>query len=142
MLPRTAYLRSALVLFDTSAISVLYTIATGGQASLHTAEVAFIGPLLGSAARIARGEFSDRLGADRITLGAFAAAIVAGGFLVADSAHGDLTYRTGSLIAAVTTIGYIVETPAFLAFLASYIGAAVLTWARYLRPHYRAQPPG
>jgi hypothetical protein len=89
-----------------------------------------------------RAEFSDRLGAGRITLGAFAAAIMAGGFLVAVSAHGDLTYRTGDLSAAVTTIGYIVETPAFLAFLASHIGAAVLSWARDLRPHHRAQPPG
>jgi len=236
-IPRT-YLRSALVLPDTWAISVLYTVAAGtflgfafafgqvlqhnfvlggqsnGQASLHAAEVAFIGPLLGSAARIAGGELSDRLGGGRVTLGSFAAAIAAGGFLVAVSAHDDLTYRTGGPVATVTTVGYIVgfialfvfcgaakgsvfklipsvfearsrmlngtvaerrrwervmsgsvigfagalgglgamatdlalrqsylmtgtETPAFLAFLASYIGAAVLTWARYLRPHAR-----
>ena len=47
----------------------------------------------------------------------------------------DLALRQSYLMAGT-------ETPPFLAFLVPYIGAAILTWARYLRPHPRAQLPG
>src|SRR6202008_1086228 len=39
------------------------------QASLHAAEVAFLGPLLASLARMYGGRLSDRLGGGRVALG-------------------------------------------------------------------------
>jgi NNP family nitrate/nitrite transporter-like MFS transporter len=181
------------------------------QASLHAAEIAFAGPLLGSLTRIVGGKLGDRFGGGRVTLGALASMIVAGGFLVAVSTHDDLTRGPGGQVTAVTMIGYILgfialfifcgmgkgsvfklipsvfqershslhvseterrhwervmsgaligfagafgalgamginlalrqsylstgtETPAFWIFLVCYIGAAILTWVRYVRP--------
>ncbi len=47
----------------------------GGQsvakASLHAAQIAFVGPLLGSVARIYGGKFADRVGGGRVTLWTF-----------------------------------------------------------------------
>ena len=180
------------------------------QASLHAAEIAFTGPLLGSLSRIVGGKLGDRLGGGRVTLGALAAMIVAGGFLVSVSAHDDLSRGRGGQVTAFTLIGYIVgftalfifcgvgkgsvfklipsifqersrslhiteaqrrdwehvmsgaligfagafgalgamginlvlrqsylssgtETPAFWIFLLCYVGAAALTWGRYVR---------
>ncbi len=180
------------------------------QASLHAAQIAFTGPLLGSLARIVGGKLGDRFGGGRVTLGALAAMIMAGGFLVAVSSHDDLTHGSGGPTPH-TMIGYIVgftalfifcgagkgsvfklipsvfqarsralnvsdaerrdwervmsgaligfagalgalgamglnlvlrqsylstgtETPAFWIFLACYVGAATLTWVRYVRP--------
>ncbi len=229
-------LRSIISVPDTWAISFFYMCASGsflgfafafgqvlqhnfiaggeshGQASLHAAEVAFIGPLLGSLARIVGGKVSDRFGGGHVTLSVFAAAIVAGGFLVGVSTHDDLTRGRGGPVTSLTMIGYIVgfialfifcgaakgavyklipsvfeergralglsnselhhwarvrsgaligfagafgalggvgidlalrqsydtagtETPAFWTFLAFYIAAALLVWARYARPH-------
>ncbi|GFG76524.1 MFS transporter [Mycobacterium botniense] len=185
---------------------------TNGQAALHAAEIAFIGPLLGSLARIVGGRLSDHFGGGRVTLSAFAGAIVAGGFLVVVSAHDDLTRAHGGPVTAETMTGYVIgfialfiltgigkaavyklipsvfearsyalglddaqrrnwarvrsgaliglagafgalggvginlvlrqsynstgtETPAFWIFLVCYIGAAVLAWVRYIRPH-------
>ena len=49
--------------------------AAGGQsaaqASLHAAQIAFVGPLLGSVARIYGGRFADRVGGGPVTLWAF-----------------------------------------------------------------------
>ncbi len=186
------------------------------QASLHAAEIAFVGPLLGSLTRVVGGKLGDRFGGGRVTLGALAAMIVAGGFLVAVSTHDDLTRGAGGPT-AYTMIGYIAgfialfvfcgmgkgsvfklipsifeershalnvsdserrhwehimsgaligfagalgalgamgvnlalrqsylstgtQTPAFWIFLVCYIGAATLTWARYVRPQ-RAPVP-
>ncbi len=77
------------------------------QASLHAAEIAFTGPLLGSLARVVGGKLGDRFGGGRVTLGALAAMIVAGGFLVAVSIHDDRTRGTGGPT-VYTMIGYIV----------------------------------
>ncbi len=227
-------LRSIISVPDSWAISLLYMCASGsflgfafafgqvlqhnfaaggesqGQASLHAAEIAFIGPLLGSLARIVGGKASDRFGGGRVTLSAFAAAIVAGGLLVGVSTYDDLAWDRGGTVTALTMVGYIVgfialfifcgagkgsvyklipsvfeersrtldlsdaervnwarvrsgaligfagalgalggvginlvlrqsylsagtETPAFLIFLVCYTGAAILTWARYVR---------
>jgi NNP family nitrate/nitrite transporter-like MFS transporter len=80
---------------------------THAQASLHAAEVAFIGPLLGSLARIVGGKMGDRFGGGPVTLGALGAMIVAGGFLLAVSTHDDLTHRPGGPTTG-TLVGYIV----------------------------------
>ena len=44
-----------------------------GQAALHAAEFAFIGPALGSLARIYGGRLADRVGGSRVALAVFAA---------------------------------------------------------------------
>jgi NNP family nitrate/nitrite transporter-like MFS transporter len=54
-----------------------------GQAALHAAQIAFIGPLLGSIARPYGGKLSDRIGGGRITMYTFIAMIFAAGILVA-----------------------------------------------------------
>jgi MFS transporter, NNP family, nitrate/nitrite transporter len=78
------------------------------QASLHAAEIAFVGPLLGSLARIAGGRLGDRFGGGRVTLGSLAAMTVAGAFLVGVSTHDDLTRGPGGSVTAFTMIGYTV----------------------------------
>ncbi|MDF0528834.1 NarK/NasA family nitrate transporter [Tsukamurella sp. 8F] len=54
---------------------------TAAQASLHAAQIAFIGPLLGSVARVYGGKFADRIGGGRVTLWAFAGMIGGAGIL-------------------------------------------------------------
>ena len=227
-------LRAIVAVPDSWAISLLYMCASGsflgfafafGQvlqhnfsaageshasAALHAAEIAFIGPLLGSLARIVGGKVSDRFGGGHVTFTAFLASILAGGLLVAVSLNADGAEDRGTPVTGLTMAGYIVgfialfifcgagkgavyklipsvfeersralglddserhhwarvrsgaligfagafgalggvginlalrqsydtegtETPAFCIFLACYAGAAVLTWARYVR---------
>ncbi|MGH3641183.1 MAG: nitrate/nitrite transporter [Mycobacterium sp.] len=52
------------------------------QASLHAAQIAFIGPLLGSITRPFGGKLADRVGGGRVTLYVFVAMIFAAGILV------------------------------------------------------------
>jgi MFS transporter, NNP family, nitrate/nitrite transporter len=85
------------------------------QASLHAAEIAFAGPLLGSLTRVLGGKLGDRLGGGRVTLGAVAAMIVAGGFLIAVSTHDDLSHGTGGPT-GYTMIGYVVGFLALFLF--------------------------
>jgi len=123
-------LRSILSVPDTWAISFLYLCASGsflgfafafaqvlqhnlvasgqthGQASLHAAEIAFVGPLLGSVARIFGGKLSDRFGGDHVTLAIFGGAVVAGGFLVAISTRDDSIRNQGGNTEAYTLFGY------------------------------------
>ena len=237
-----AHVRSILSIPDTWAISFLYMCAAGSfigfafafgqvlqhnllaggqshaQAALHAAEIAFVGPLLGSMARVIGGRLGDRFDGGRVTLAALAAMIAAGAFLVAVSTHDDLTRGPGDPVGSFTTIGYIVgfialfifcgigkgsvfklipsvvaersraldisdaerrhweavrsgaligfagsfgalggvainlalrqsyasagtETPAFWVFLICYVGAAILTWVRYVRPQQEATRP-
>ncbi|MGH3804615.1 MAG: MFS transporter, partial [Pseudonocardiaceae bacterium] len=56
---------------------------TAAQASLHAAQIAFIGPLLGSISRPFGGKLSDRIGGGKVTLYTFIAMIFAAGILVA-----------------------------------------------------------
>jgi len=58
---------------------------TPAQASLHAAQIAFIGPLLGSIARVYGGKLADRVGGSRVTLGVFVAMIGAAGVLLVGS---------------------------------------------------------
>jgi NNP family nitrate/nitrite transporter-like MFS transporter len=71
------------------------TPAMTAQAALHAAQIAFIGPLLGSIARPPGGWLSDRIGGSRVTLYVFAAMIAAAGWLVVFGAMGDA--RHGAL---------------------------------------------
>ena len=52
------------------------------QASLHAAQISFIGPLLGSISRPFGGKLADRIGGGKITLYTFVAMIFAAGILV------------------------------------------------------------
>ncbi|BBZ04047.1 putative integral membrane nitrite extrusion protein NarK3 [Mycolicibacterium chitae] len=56
---------------------------TPAQAALHAAQIAFLGPLLGSIARPYGGKLADRIGGGRITLYTFVAMTFAAGILVA-----------------------------------------------------------
>ena len=53
------------------------------QASLHAAQIAFVGPLLGSISRPFGGKLSDRIGGGKVTLYTFIAMIFAAAILVA-----------------------------------------------------------
>jgi len=55
---------------------------TAAQASLHAAQIAFIGPLLGSVARPFGGKLADRIGGGKVTLYVFVTMIFAAGILV------------------------------------------------------------
>ena len=52
------------------------------QASLHAAQIAFVGPLLGSISRPFGGKLSDRIGGGKVTLYTFIAMIFAAAILV------------------------------------------------------------
>ncbi|NNH69645.1 NarK/NasA family nitrate transporter [Nocardia uniformis] len=66
---------------------------TGAEATLHAAQIAWIGPLLGSLARPYGGKWADRLGGSTVTLFSFvgmiaAAVLVAGASTAADGNGG------------------------------------------------------
>ncbi|GFG63672.1 MFS transporter [Mycobacterium kubicae] len=90
---------------------------SAAQASLHAAQIAFLGPLLGSLSRVYGGRLADRMGGGRITLAAFCSMILAAGILVLASTFGD--HATGPVPAA-TMIGYVVGFVAL--FILSGIG--------------------
>jgi NNP family nitrate/nitrite transporter-like MFS transporter len=95
--------------------------AAGGQsaaqASLHAAQIAFIGPLLGSLSRVYGGKLADRIGGGRVTLWVFAGMILGAGILVGVSVLDDHT--KGAATGAMMT-GYVVGFIAL--FLLSGIG--------------------
>jgi len=78
------------------------------QASLHAAQIAFIGPLLGSIARPFGGKLADRIGGGKVTLYVFIAMIFAAGVLVAAGVLDDGTAGapTGGQMAAYV-VGFI-----------------------------------
>ncbi|CAJ1504926.1 nitrate/nitrite transporter [[Mycobacterium] holstebronense] len=82
---------------------VLQTNFTAGgqtpvQASLHAAQFAFIGPALGSLARIYGGRLADRLGGSRVTLAVFAAMAVVAGALITISIASERQSGHGSAL--------------------------------------------
>ncbi len=87
------------------------------QASLRAAQIAFIGPLLGSVSRVYGGKLADRVGGGRVTLVVFAGMILGAGILVAASTWDDHT--PGPATAAMMG-GYVVGFIAL--FLLSGIG--------------------
>lgn len=90
---------------------------TPAQASLHAAQIAFIGPLLGSISRPFGGKLSDRIGGGKVTLYTFIAMIFAAGILVTAGVLDDGTAGapSGGQMAAYVT-GFI------LLFILSGIG--------------------
>ncbi|KUI38054.1 NarK/NasA family nitrate transporter [Mycobacterium sp. GA-2829] len=93
----------------------------GGQspaeASLHAAQIAFVGPLLGSLSRVYGGKLADRIGGGRVTLAVFAGMILAAGVLVTVSTLDDASAGAAT---AATMIGYVIGFIAL--FLLSGIG--------------------
>ncbi|MGW4481819.1 MFS transporter [Rhodococcus triatomae] len=78
---------------------------TPAQAALHTAQIAFIGPLLGSIARPYGGKLADRIGGGKITLYTFAAMTLAAGVLVTASMIDDSTPGAASTGVLVMLVG-------------------------------------
>lgn len=74
------------------------------QAALHAAELAFIGPALGSLARIYGGRLADRIGGSRVALAVFAAMALATGLLVTVSTLDD---QTPGPTTTATMVGYV-----------------------------------
>ncbi|MFD6858593.1 MFS transporter [Rhodococcus sp. NPDC060090] len=69
---------------------------TPAQAALHAAQIAFIGPLLGSVARPLGGKLADRIGGGRITLWTFVAMALAAGVLIVAGTLDDATEGAAS----------------------------------------------
>ncbi|WP_407939381.1 nitrate/nitrite transporter [Mycolicibacterium septicum] len=90
---------------------------TAAQASLHAAQIAFIGPLLGSLSRVYGGKLADRIGGGRVTLAVFGGMILAAGMLVAISMLDD---HTAGAANNLMMIGYVVGFVAL--FLLSGLG--------------------
>jgi NNP family nitrate/nitrite transporter-like MFS transporter len=67
------------------------TPAMTAQASLHAAQIAFLGPLLGSISRPPGGWLSDRIGGGKVTLYTFVAMILAAGWLAGAGVIDDAT---------------------------------------------------
>ena len=84
------------------------TAAMTNAASLHAAQIAFLGPLLGSLSRPPGGWLSDRIGGGRVTLYTFAAMMVAAGWLAVAGTMGDAVKgpASGGLMAAYV-VGFI-----------------------------------
>ncbi|MED5814066.1 nitrate/nitrite transporter [Mycolicibacterium sp. 050232] len=87
------------------------------QAALHAAQIAFIGPLLGSVARVYGGKLADRVGGGRVTVVVFGGMIAGGALLIAVSTYHD---HTGGAVGAATMIGFVVGFVAL--FVLSGIG--------------------
>jgi NNP family nitrate/nitrite transporter-like MFS transporter len=77
---------------------------TANHAALHAAQIAFVGPLLGSLTRIYGGKLADRLGGSRVTLGVLAGMILGAGLLVSISSLDDHNADTRS----ASIIGYVI----------------------------------
>lgn len=95
---------------------------TAAQAALHAAQIAFIGPLLGSLARPYGGKWADRVGGSKVTLYVFGAMMAAAVLVVAASTVGDSNggVPSGGVMAALVT-GFIAL------FILSGIGNGAVT---------------
>ncbi|WP_032391742.1 nitrate/nitrite transporter [Rhodococcoides fascians] len=93
------------------------TAAQQASASLHAAQIAFLGPLLGSISRPFGGKLADKIGGGKITLYTFVAMVFSAGILVAASTWDDNTAgaATGTVM-TLFVIGFI------LLFLLSGLG--------------------
>lgn len=78
---------------------------TAAQASLHAAQIAFIGPLLGSLSRVYGGKLADRIGGGRVTLTVFSGMILGASVLVAVSTLDD---NTKGAATGLMMTGYVV----------------------------------
>lgn len=78
---------------------------TPAQATLHAAQLAFIGPLLGSLVRPYGGKLADRIGGGRVTLTVFGAMMAAALVVAIASTLGDRSGSGPSGAVMVTLIG-------------------------------------
>ena len=85
------------------------TAAMSATASLHAAQLAFLGPLLGSLSRPVGGWFADRIGGGRITLYTFGVMILSAAWLAGAGEIADATRRppTGAIVTAYV-VGFVV----------------------------------
>ncbi|MCV7402550.1 NarK/NasA family nitrate transporter [Mycobacterium fragae] len=90
---------------------------SAAQAALHASQIAFLGPLLGSLARVVGGRLADRLGGGRITLATFTAMIAAAGLLIGVST---LDEHSRGPATGATMVGYVIGFVAL--FVLSGIG--------------------
>jgi MFS transporter, NNP family, nitrate/nitrite transporter len=90
------------------------------HAALHASQIAFVGPLLGSLARIYGGRLADRLGGSRVTLGVLGGMILGAGLLVSISTFADHSARTTGTATLIPMAGYV--TGFLLLFLLSGMG--------------------
>ncbi|MFI9509461.1 nitrate/nitrite transporter [Nocardia sp. NPDC052566] len=80
---------------------------TAVQATLHAAQIAFLGPLLGSLARPYGGKLADRLGGSRITALTFGAMTVAAIVVAVASTLGDRSGGPTGAVLVALVIGFI-----------------------------------
>ncbi|MUL66248.1 MFS transporter [Mycobacterium sp. CBMA 234] len=90
---------------------------SAAQAALHAAQIAFVGPLLGSVARVYGGKLADRIGGGRVTMVALGGMILFGALLISASTYHD---HTGGAVDAATMTCFIVGFVAL--FVLSGIG--------------------
>lgn len=81
---------------------------TAAQATLHAAQIAFIGPLLGSLARPYGGKLADRIGGSKVTMVTFVAMMIAAVVVAAAStvADGSANGFSGPVL-AVLVAGFV-----------------------------------
>src|SRR5206468_2666342 len=90
---------------------------TAAMAALHAAQIAFIGPLLGSLARPYGGKWADRIGGSRVTMYTFAAMTAAAVLVAVASTAGD---RSGGVPGGAAMVALVVGFIAL--FVVSGIG--------------------
>lgn len=88
------------------------------QAALHAAQIAFLGPLLGSLARVYGGRLADRVGGGPVTLAVFCSMIPATGLLVMATTFSG----PGGRVSSTTIVAYVFGFVAL--FILSGIGNA------------------
>ncbi|WP_433208318.1 nitrate/nitrite transporter [Nocardia sp. CA-107356] len=96
--------------------------ATVAQAALHAAQIAFIGPLLGSLARPYGGKWADRIGGSRVAMYTFAAMTAAAVLVAVASAAGD---RSGGVPSGAAMVALVIGFIAL--FVVSGIGNGAVT---------------
>ncbi|QLY32963.1 NarK/NasA family nitrate transporter [Nocardia huaxiensis] len=81
--------------------------ATAAAAALHAAQIAFIGPLLGSLARPYGGKWADRIGGSKVTVYMFAAMTGAAVVVTTASALGDSAGRPTGPVLGLLIAGFV-----------------------------------
>ncbi|MCU1641668.1 MAG: Nitrate/nitrite transporter [Nocardia sp.] len=80
--------------------------ATAAAAALHAAQIAFVGPLLGSLARPYGGKWADRVGGSKVTLYTFVAMTAAAAVVAVASTMGDSTGSPKGGVLVALIIGF------------------------------------
>ncbi|MGW4242280.1 nitrate/nitrite transporter [Nocardia sp. NPDC004722] len=80
--------------------------ASVAAATLHAAQIAFIGPLLGSLARPYGGKWADRIGGSKVTAITFGAMTIAATVVAVSSTMGDHRGHLGGSLMVAMVIGF------------------------------------